>query len=166
MAIVVLLNEWCYNGDGSEGYISIVVHVRKLSYFDVSVLLIPGSILRTCRKLADNVAAAGFYVVVPDFFYGDPYDPDNAEKPLPVWKSMHEPVCSLLPNPPLYTSNWILTYFTLVQWNGLTLFVTLAIFYAYTWYLWNVQILIFLFQDLMELSCILASFWFFSRKLT
>ncbi|KAI3460858.1 hypothetical protein Pfo_017521 [Paulownia fortunei] len=43
------------------------------------------------RKIADKVAAAGFYVVVPDFFYGDPYDPANAEKPLPVWKSLHEP---------------------------------------------------------------------------
>ncbi|KAL0458061.1 UNVERIFIED_CONTAM: 1,4-beta-D-glucanase [Sesamum latifolium] len=42
------------------------------------------------RKLADKVAAAGFYVVVPDFFCGDPYDPDNASKPLPVWKSLHE----------------------------------------------------------------------------
>lgn len=43
------------------------------------------------RKLADKVAAAGFYVVVPDFFYGDPYDPANAQKPLLAWKSLHEP---------------------------------------------------------------------------
>ncbi|KAL6527637.1 hypothetical protein OROMI_029448 [Orobanche minor] len=43
------------------------------------------------RKIADKVGAAGFYVVVPDFFYGDPYDPDNEEKPLLVWKSLHEP---------------------------------------------------------------------------
>ncbi|KAL2556819.1 alpha/beta-hydrolase superfamily protein [Forsythia ovata] len=43
------------------------------------------------RKLADKVAAAGFYVVVPDFFYGDPYSPANTEKPLGVWKGLHEP---------------------------------------------------------------------------
>ncbi|CAI9781153.1 unnamed protein product [Fraxinus pennsylvanica] len=43
------------------------------------------------RKLADKVAATGFYVVVPDFFNGDPFDPANSEKPLPVWKGLHEP---------------------------------------------------------------------------
>ncbi|KAL8029008.1 hypothetical protein ABFX02_14G200500 [Erythranthe guttata] len=43
------------------------------------------------RKIADKIAAAGFYVVVPDFFYGDPYDPANPEKPLLVWKALHEP---------------------------------------------------------------------------
>ncbi|XP_043722474.1 endo-1,3;1,4-beta-D-glucanase-like [Telopea speciosissima] len=43
------------------------------------------------RKLADKVAAAGFYVVVPDFFYGDPYAPDNAEKPIEIWIKEHGP---------------------------------------------------------------------------
>uniref|UniRef100_A0A5B6ZYQ9 Dienelactone hydrolase domain-containing protein n=1 Tax=Davidia involucrata TaxID=16924 RepID=A0A5B6ZYQ9_DAVIN len=41
------------------------------------------------RKLADKVAAAGFYVVVPDFLYGDPYDLENAERPVPVWIKEH-----------------------------------------------------------------------------
>lgn len=41
------------------------------------------------RKLADKVAAAGFYVVVPDFFYGDPYISENTEKPIPVWIQSH-----------------------------------------------------------------------------
>lgn len=41
------------------------------------------------RKLADKVAANGYYVVVPDFFYGDPYAPENAERPLPVWIKSH-----------------------------------------------------------------------------
>ncbi|GMH08386.1 hypothetical protein Nepgr_010226 [Nepenthes gracilis] len=41
------------------------------------------------RKLADKVAAVGFYVVVPDFFKGEPYVPENAERPLPVWLQDH-----------------------------------------------------------------------------
>ncbi|GAB4843477.1 hypothetical protein Ancab_013438 [Ancistrocladus abbreviatus] len=41
------------------------------------------------RKLADKVAAAGFYVVVPDYFHGDPYVPENLERPLPVWLKDH-----------------------------------------------------------------------------
>ncbi|XP_059632572.1 endo-1,3;1,4-beta-D-glucanase-like [Cornus florida] len=41
------------------------------------------------RKLADKVGAAGFYVVVPDFLYGDPYVLDNAERPFPVWIKDH-----------------------------------------------------------------------------
>ncbi|XP_008802649.2 endo-1,3;1,4-beta-D-glucanase-like [Phoenix dactylifera] len=39
------------------------------------------------RKLADKVAAAGFFVVVPDFFYGDPYVPD--QKPIMTWIEGH-----------------------------------------------------------------------------
>lgn len=41
------------------------------------------------RKLADKVASAGFFVVVPDFLYGEPYAPDNTERPLPVWLKDH-----------------------------------------------------------------------------
>ncbi|XP_038991253.1 endo-1,3;1,4-beta-D-glucanase-like [Hibiscus syriacus] len=44
------------------------------------------------RKLADKVAAAGFYVVVPDFFYGDPYFSDKPDRPLTAWIKDHEPV--------------------------------------------------------------------------
>ncbi|KAL8210947.1 hypothetical protein R6Q57_005384 [Mikania cordata] len=40
------------------------------------------------RKLADKVAAAGFYVVVPDFFYGDPY---VHEMPISSWFPNHQP---------------------------------------------------------------------------
>ncbi|KAI3459338.1 hypothetical protein Pfo_016001 [Paulownia fortunei] len=43
------------------------------------------------RKVADKVAAAGFYTVVPDFFNGDPYVSGNPEKPFPVWIKGHGP---------------------------------------------------------------------------
>ncbi|XP_055815169.1 endo-1,3;1,4-beta-D-glucanase-like [Solanum dulcamara] len=42
------------------------------------------------RKLADKVAAAGFYVVVPDFLRGDPHVA-NDERPLEVWIIDHGP---------------------------------------------------------------------------
>ncbi|CAN6543035.1 unnamed protein product [Malus baccata var. baccata] len=40
------------------------------------------------RKLAENIAAAGFFVLVPDFFYGDPFVYDN-KRPLAVWLQDH-----------------------------------------------------------------------------
>ncbi|CAA2993137.1 endo-1,3 1,4-beta-D-glucanase-like [Olea europaea subsp. europaea] len=43
------------------------------------------------RKLADKVAAAGFYTVVPDLLNGDPYNPENVEKPVTKWIKEHEP---------------------------------------------------------------------------
>lgn len=47
------------------------------------------------RALADKVAASGFYVVVPDYFYGDPYNPSNQESSFPVWIKDHGAVRSL-----------------------------------------------------------------------
>ncbi|CAN6918347.1 unnamed protein product [Brassica oleracea] len=38
-----------------------------------------------------SVAASGFYVVVPDYFYGDPYDPSHQDRPVPVWIKDHGP---------------------------------------------------------------------------
>jgi len=46
------------------------------------------------RKLADKVAAAGYYVVVPDFLYGDPFTSENANRPQPIWLKDHQPVSS------------------------------------------------------------------------
>ncbi|KAJ0981543.1 hypothetical protein J5N97_009798 [Dioscorea zingiberensis] len=43
------------------------------------------------RKIADKVAASGFFVVVPDFFFGEPYDANNAERPLSAWLQAHTP---------------------------------------------------------------------------
>ncbi|KAK9006230.1 hypothetical protein V6N11_035275 [Hibiscus sabdariffa] len=47
------------------------------------------------KKLADKVAAAGFYVVVPDFFYGDPYVSDKPDRPFTVWIKDHGPISGL-----------------------------------------------------------------------
>ena len=41
------------------------------------------------RKLADKIAAAGFFVAVPDFLYKDPYVPEDASRPVPVWLKDH-----------------------------------------------------------------------------
>ncbi|PKA50454.1 Endo-1,3(4)-beta-D-glucanase [Apostasia shenzhenica] len=41
------------------------------------------------RKLADKTAATGFFVVVPDFFNGDYYDPDKI--PIATWIVNHSP---------------------------------------------------------------------------
>ncbi|KAA0049404.1 endo-1,3 [Cucumis melo var. makuwa] len=43
------------------------------------------------RKLADKVAAAGFFVVAPDFFHGDPFVPDDANRTISVWLQDHGP---------------------------------------------------------------------------
>lgn len=48
------------------------------------------------RKLADKVAAAGYFVVVPDFLNGEPYNPENPDRPLPIWIKDHGTVSSIL----------------------------------------------------------------------
>lgn len=41
------------------------------------------------RKVADKVASSGYFVVVPDFLHGDPYAPENADRPIQVWIQKH-----------------------------------------------------------------------------
>ncbi|XP_038882294.1 endo-1,3;1,4-beta-D-glucanase-like isoform X1 [Benincasa hispida] len=50
-----------------------------------------GSEAPLLRKLADKVAAAGFFVVASDFFKGDSYVPDDANRPIRVWLQDHGP---------------------------------------------------------------------------
>ncbi|XP_010488428.1 PREDICTED: endo-1,3;1,4-beta-D-glucanase-like [Camelina sativa] len=77
-------------------------HVEKLGNLDtyvsgsthskLAVLLVShvfGYETPNLRKLADKVAEAGFYAVVPDFFHGDPYNPENQDRPLPIWIKDH-----------------------------------------------------------------------------
>ncbi|CAN6990556.1 endo-1,3;1,4-beta-D-glucanase [Brassica rapa] len=79
-------------------------HVEKLAGLDVyvsgspdsnkCVLLVSdiyGYEAPNLRALADKVAASGFYVVVPDYFYGDPYDPSHQDRSVPVWIKDHGP---------------------------------------------------------------------------
>ncbi|CAN7111646.1 unnamed protein product [Brassica rapa subsp. narinosa] len=79
-------------------------HVEKLGGLDVyvsgspdsnkCVLLVSdiyGYEAPNLRALADKVAATGFYVVVPDYFYGDPYDPSHQDRSVPVWIKDHGP---------------------------------------------------------------------------
>ncbi|WP_411026160.1 dienelactone hydrolase family protein, partial [Salmonella sp. s58078] len=67
-------------------------YVTGSSQSNIAILLISdvfGYEAPNLRKLADKIAGAGFYVVVPDFFHGDPYAPENTERPLPVWIQSH-----------------------------------------------------------------------------
>ncbi|KAL2339136.1 hypothetical protein Fmac_013582 [Flemingia macrophylla] len=79
-------------------------HVQKLGGLDsyltgspdsnLAIILISdvfGYEAPNLRYLADKVAAAGYYVIVPDFFHADPYNPDNTSRPVPVWLKDHGP---------------------------------------------------------------------------
>ncbi|XLR11294.1 hypothetical protein HN51_048028, partial [Arachis hypogaea] len=46
-------------------------------------------------KLANKIAASGYYVVIPDFFYGEPYDSHNTNRPLGEWLKDHGTVVGL-----------------------------------------------------------------------
>ncbi|KAE8714572.1 Alpha/beta-Hydrolases superfamily protein isoform 3 [Hibiscus syriacus] len=79
-------------------------HVEKLADFNtyvsgsleskLAVLLasdVYGYETPNLRKIADKVAAAGFYAVVPDFFYGEPFNPNRTDRPKDAWLKDHSP---------------------------------------------------------------------------
>ncbi|KAF3633719.1 putative F-box/kelch-repeat protein-like [Capsicum annuum] len=80
-------------GSAPFGTLISAFDVRRINFFDFSgnfnILLsqfFAGYEAPNLRKLADKVAAAGYYVVVPDFLCGDPYTTD---KPLSIWIQSH-----------------------------------------------------------------------------
>ena len=81
-------------GDGSvvEDLGGLRAYVAGSSNSTIAIILISdiyGFESPNLRKVADRAATSGFFVVVPDFLYGDPYVPDNAERPVPVWIKSH-----------------------------------------------------------------------------
>ncbi|GAU12023.1 hypothetical protein TSUD_196470 [Trifolium subterraneum] len=69
-------------------------HVEKLGGLDTYVTGSSNSNLAILMvsEVFDKVAAAGYYVVVPDFLHGDPFTSENANRPLPIWLKDHQPV--------------------------------------------------------------------------
>ncbi|KAK7363688.1 hypothetical protein VNO77_05839 [Canavalia gladiata] len=77
------------NIGGRSCYVTGSIHLFRVCIILVSDVF--GYEAPLFRKLADNIASAGYYVVAPDFFNGDPYDPQNHNRPLSVWLKDHEP---------------------------------------------------------------------------
>ncbi|XP_027332259.1 endo-1,3;1,4-beta-D-glucanase-like [Abrus precatorius] len=83
------------SGDGHvDNFAGLNSHVTGSPHSNRAILFLSdifGYEAPLLRKLADKVAAAGYYVVVPDFFNGDPIDLEDVNRPLPVWLKDHEP---------------------------------------------------------------------------
>ncbi|KAL1372624.1 hypothetical protein HN51_002742 [Arachis hypogaea] len=75
-----------------EKFAGLDSYLTGSSHSNLAVLLISdvfGYEAPNLRKLADKIAASGYYVVVPDFFYGEPYDPQNPNRPIGEWLKDH-----------------------------------------------------------------------------
>ncbi|RDX83066.1 hypothetical protein CR513_36062, partial [Mucuna pruriens] len=86
------------NPTGGIGHVDKVGAVHSYftgsSHSKLAVLLISdvfGYEAPNLRKLADKVAAAGYYVVVPDLLDGEPLDTQNSNRPYPAWIKDHSP---------------------------------------------------------------------------
>ncbi|CAN6346939.1 unnamed protein product [Urochloa humidicola] len=88
------LNPSCGEGKVVDSFGGLKAYLAGSDESKAAVILISdifGFESPNLRKIADKVALSGYFVVVPDFLRGDPYTPDNAEKPLPVWIESHSP---------------------------------------------------------------------------
>ncbi|KAG6764831.1 hypothetical protein POTOM_032319 [Populus tomentosa] len=88
LAILLVSDVYGYEAPNLRGGYTLRGVLRKEAFRFVVISLFRMVIL---WKLADKIAAAGFYAVVPDFFYGDPFARDNAERPIQVWLKDHGP---------------------------------------------------------------------------
>jgi hypothetical protein len=74
---------------GSRSASAAVLFISDVFGFDAPLL----------RRLADKVAKAGYFVVVPDFFHGDPFvggQGENLFQGLDTWLPKHLPVSAEL----------------------------------------------------------------------
>ncbi|KAF7813741.1 endo-1,3-1,4-beta-D-glucanase-like isoform X2 [Senna tora] len=71
--------------DGLDTYVTGPVN-SKLAVLVISDMM--GYESPLLRKVADKLANAGYYTVVLDFFYGDPWDPENPDRPIPSWRKI------------------------------------------------------------------------------
>ncbi|KAL2621600.1 hypothetical protein R1flu_001805 [Riccia fluitans] len=73
-----------YVNPGPANATSAVVFISDVFGYDPPLL----------RKLADRIAANGYFAVVPDVFHGDPFvaaDPKNPMASVPAWVARHDP---------------------------------------------------------------------------
>ncbi|VAH18951.1 unnamed protein product [Triticum turgidum subsp. durum] len=71
--------------DSLGGVTAYVAGVRESNAAVVLISDIFGFEAPILRKIADKVASSGYFVVVPDFLHGDPFVPENADRPIQVW---------------------------------------------------------------------------------
>ncbi|KAK7363686.1 hypothetical protein VNO77_05837 [Canavalia gladiata] len=74
---------------GHSCYVAGSLHLYSLAIILVSDVY--GYKMPLFRKIADKVADAGYYVVAPDFFNGDPYTRGNPNRTVPIWLKNHQP---------------------------------------------------------------------------
>jgi carboxymethylenebutenolidase len=87
-----VLNSSCGSGTVEE-FAGLKTYITGSESSKLGILLLSdafGYEAPNLRKLADKVAEAGFFVLVPDFFYGDPVNTDVTKTNIPQWQKKHD----------------------------------------------------------------------------